>query len=166
MGTPERGAAMGHVPGIHAAKVGKRYLARALGFGAIGAALELEVPGCSPEWSQTLPALLVFEKTLARQRYHMRLSFAATEVVLIEVDRRHGYLTASFPADPEWLTWNNGTLRQLAEHIRTKGGFALLPVLADALEEAGCPDRAVLARCRRPGDNDVSWLVELLATQE
>ena len=29
--------------------------------------------------------------------------------------------------------------------------FDELPILADALEEAGCTDAAILAHCRRPG---------------
>ena len=46
-------------------------------------------------------------------------------------------LLVSLPADPAWLTWNNGTVRQLARRIRETGETVLMPILADALEEAG-----------------------------
>lgn len=50
---------------------------------------------------------------------------------------------ASFP--PEWLT---ETVLALAHGIRTDDAFDRLPILADALEEAGCDDPAVLNHCR------------------
>ena len=84
------------------------------------------------------------------------------------VDRResrHDRLVASLPADPAWLTWNNGTVRHLAQRIRETGETVLMPILADALEEAGCTDAALLDHCRQPQDGP-SWVVELLATQE
>src|SRR5262249_48186989 len=38
----------------------------------------------------------------------------------------------------QWLAWNNGTIRNLALSIRDGGQADLFPILADALEEAGC----------------------------
>jgi hypothetical protein len=87
------------------------------------------------------------------------------EIILIEVDRSREWLLASLPADPAWLAWNNGTVRHLAQRIRETGETVLLPVLADALEEAGCTDAALLDHCRQPLEGK-SWAVELLATQE
>jgi hypothetical protein len=55
------------------------------------------------------------------------------------------------PADPSWLAWNGGAAVKLARAIYEERRFADLPVLADALEEAGCRDEAVLAHCRQPG---------------
>jgi len=42
--------------------------------------------------------------------------------------------------------------------------FAPMPVLADALEEAGCDDAAVLAHCRDPQAPHVRgcWVVDLV----
>ncbi len=76
-------------------------------------------------------------------------------------------LSVSLPANPVWLSWNNGTVRQLAQRVRAYGETVLLPVLADALEEAGCTDAALLAYCRQPQSEVLrSWVAELLATQE
>jgi hypothetical protein len=85
--------------------------------------------------------------------------------VLIEVDPR-GTLTAALPVDPAWLSWNNGTVRALAKRIRTTGEAVLMPVLADALEDAGCSDAALLSSCRQFSEDTRNWVVELLATQE
>jgi hypothetical protein len=49
-----------------------------------------------------------------------------------------------------WLECNHGAARKIAEHIDRTGAFDELPVLADALEDAGCDDPAVLAHCRDP----------------
>ncbi len=49
----------------------------------------------------------------------------------------------SFP--PEWRT---ETVLALAHAVRADNAFDLLPILADALEEAGCDDPRVLDHCR------------------
>jgi hypothetical protein len=50
---------------------------------------------------------------------------------------------------PEWLTWNGGTVLRLARTICEERAFDRMPILADALEEAGCTSGAVLVHCRR-----------------
>jgi hypothetical protein len=65
--------------------------------------------------------------------------------------------------DPVWLTWNDGTVVKLAEGIYGDRGFDRLPVLADALEEAGCQDADILGHCRRAGPHVRGcWIVDLL----
>jgi hypothetical protein len=49
-----------------------------------------------------------------------------------------------------WLQWNGGTVAALGRTIYDERSFTHLPVLADALEEAGCDDADLLAHCRRP----------------
>jgi hypothetical protein len=51
--------------------------------------------------------------------------------------------------DPAWLDWNGGTIPRLAEAIYRERAFDRLPILADALEEAGCADADLPAHCRR-----------------
>jgi hypothetical protein len=51
--------------------------------------------------------------------------------------------------DPSWHTWNGGTIPGLALSIYQENAFDRLPILADALEEAGCADAALLSHCRR-----------------
>lgn len=65
--------------------------------------------------------------------------------------------------DPPRLTWNGNTIPKLALSIYEERHFADLPVLADALEEAGCTDIDILDHCRRPGEHVRGcWVVDLL----
>jgi hypothetical protein len=52
--------------------------------------------------------------------------------------------------DPAWWTWNEGTIPKLAQGIYDDRAFGHLPILADALEEAGCAAE-VVGHCRQPG---------------
>jgi hypothetical protein len=53
--------------------------------------------------------------------------------------------------EPVWLGWNDGTVVKLAECIYTERDWSTLPVLADALEDAGCNRPELLAHLRGPG---------------
>jgi hypothetical protein len=65
--------------------------------------------------------------------------------------------------DPAWLAWNDGTVVRLARGMWDEGAFDRLPILGDALQEAGCDDAAVLGHCRSGGpDARSSWLVDLI----
>jgi hypothetical protein len=64
---------------------------------------------------------------------------------------------------PAWLAWNDGAVRRMAQAIYDDRRFADLPILADALEDAGCTDAALLAHCRGPGAHVRGcWVVDLL----
>jgi hypothetical protein len=61
---------------------------------------------------------------------------------------------------PEWRT---PTAVALADAIYADRAFDRLPVLADALEEAGCDNLEVLAHCRGPGPHARGcWVVDLI----
>ena len=61
------------------------------------------------------------------------------------------------------LAWNGGTVPKLAAAIYDEGAFDRLPVLADALEEAGCVDAALVAHCRGSGPHVRGcWAVDLI----
>jgi hypothetical protein len=69
--------------------------------------------------------------------------------------------------EPGWLAWNDGAVVKLAESIYTERAFDRLPILADALEDAGCTDAAVLDHCRGPGPHVRGcWVVDLLFGKE
>jgi hypothetical protein len=51
--------------------------------------------------------------------------------------------------EPFCLAWNDGAVSRIASEIEEEGSFGDMPVLADALEEAGCTDGAVLEHCRQ-----------------
>ena len=50
--------------------------------------------------------------------------------------------------DPAWLKWKRGTVKRIASSIHQDKSWAQLPILADALEEAGCSDAFVLDHLR------------------
>jgi len=58
---------------------------------------------------------------------------------------------AAASLDPVWLAWNDGTVARLAAGIYEERAFDRLPILADALEDAGCTDIVLLEHCRGPG---------------
>jgi len=59
--------------------------------------------------------------------------------------------------------WQTTTVMSLAEGIYTDRAFDRLPILADALEDAGCTDAAVLEHCRQPGEHARGcWVVDLV----
>jgi hypothetical protein len=65
--------------------------------------------------------------------------------------------------DPSWLAWNHSTVLALAQGIYEERAFDRLPVLADALQEAGCHDPDILAHCRGPRPHCRGcWVVDLL----
>jgi hypothetical protein len=70
------------------------------------------------------------------------------------------------PAPPigrDWFAWGGGTVPKLAQSIYAERAFDRLPVLADALEDAGCTDHAILTHCRGPGPHVRGcWAVDLL----
>jgi hypothetical protein len=65
--------------------------------------------------------------------------------------------------EPSWLAWNDGTVVNMAQGIYDDRAFDRLSVLADALEDAGCHDAAILDHCRQPGQHvRVCWIVHIL----
>jgi hypothetical protein len=62
--------------------------------------------------------------------------------------------------DPTWLTSNVASLAHTAYDERA---FDRLPILSDALEEAGCTNAEILAHCREPGEHVRGcWVVDLV----
>jgi hypothetical protein len=68
------------------------------------------------------------------------------------------------PSVADWVAWNDGTLRRIAHAIDAERAFERLPILADALEDAGCDDADILNHCRKPGEHVRGcWVVDLLS---
>jgi hypothetical protein len=71
------------------------------------------------------------------------------------------FRTATF--NPSWLRWNDGAVVKMVRAIYDGHRFGDLPVLADALEEAGCDSPDILAHFRNGGEHARGcWLVDLL----
>jgi hypothetical protein len=65
--------------------------------------------------------------------------------------------------DPRWLSWNDGMVRKMADAIYREHRFADMPILADALEEAGCDRADLLDHCRKhPEHARACWLVDAI----
>jgi hypothetical protein len=63
-------------------------------------------------------------------------------------------------ADPAWLT---STVVALARQMYESGDFSGMPILADALQDAGCEDAPILSHCRGPGPHARGcWVVDLV----
>jgi ATP-dependent Clp protease ATP-binding subunit ClpA len=68
-----------------------------------------------------------------------------------------------FVVDPAWLSWNGGAVARIAGEIHQERRWQELPVLADALEEAGCTNAELLAHCRQGAGHALRcWVVDLL----
>jgi hypothetical protein len=65
--------------------------------------------------------------------------------------------------DPAWLRWKDGAIAKIAQSVYDDRRFSDLPILADALEDAGGTDRAVLEHCRAGGEHVRGcWVVDWL----
>jgi len=70
---------------------------------------------------------------------------------------------APIAIDPVWLAWRDGTIRNLAQTIYANRCFAHMPILGDALEDAGCNNTDILNHCRQPSEHVRGcWMVDLL----
>jgi hypothetical protein len=64
---------------------------------------------------------------------------------------------------PDWLAWNDGTVRRIAQAIYDERAFDRMPILADALEDAGCDNADILNHCRNGGEHVRGcWVVDLV----
>jgi len=62
-----------------------------------------------------------------------------------------------------WKQTNNFIAPQIAQAIYDERDFDRLPILADALEDAGCDNTDLLNHCRQPGDHVRGcWAVDLV----
>jgi len=65
--------------------------------------------------------------------------------------------------DSQWVEWNDRIVLRLAQSIYDEYASDRMPILADALEEAGCTDAAILNHCRQPGEHVRGcWVVDLI----
>jgi hypothetical protein len=68
---------------------------------------------------------------------------------------------------PAWLLWNDGTVPRLAQGIYEGRRFEDMPILHDALIDAGCDNQDILHHCKSPGPHVRGcWVVDLLLGKE
>ena len=91
------------------------------------------------------------------QRHRLRPD---DELVVQDVQIRVGW---DFEVNPFWRTWGEGVVVALAQRVRDEDDFAVMPILADALEDAGCTEASILEHLRGPGPHvPECWVIEAL----
>jgi hypothetical protein len=69
--------------------------------------------------------------------------------------------------DPVWLAWDSGVVPNLAQAVYDERAFDRLPILADALEDAGCTDTNLLGHLRGPGPHFLGcWAADAVLARE
>src|SRR5262249_35659739 len=69
--------------------------------------------------------------------------------------------------NPSWLAWNGGMVSSMAKAVYEEQRFDELPIMADALEDAGCDNADILAHCRGGSEHARGcWVVDLLLGKE
>lgn len=81
----------------------------------------------------------------------------------IQVAKCRVFVSGTATIDQNWLRWNDAAIQHIAARIHQENSLNDLPILADALEEAGCNDPFLLKSCRQRNVNAKrSWVLELL----
>jgi hypothetical protein len=66
-----------------------------------------------------------------------------------------------------WLNWNSRLLVSMAQTMYDSRDFIDMPIMADALEEAGCTDTDILNHCRQPGEHVRGcWVIDFILGKE
>ena len=72
-----------------------------------------------------------------------------------------------FQPTPFSAGWRTDAAMALARQMYEVGDFSALPVLADALQDAGCDNADILEHCRGPGPHVRGcWVVDLVLAKE
>ena len=73
-------------------------------------------------------------------------------------------VSAIFPAV---LAWHDRTAPRIAQSIYDDRAFDRLPILHDALLDAGCDDEAILSHCRSEGPHVRGcWVLDLILAKD
>jgi hypothetical protein len=114
--------------------------------------------------SKKLPAPVIFRCLY----FHGRLKKPDLKVQLCSLIREVvGNPFCPCAISIEWLAWNDGTVFKIAQAIYEDRAFDRMPILADALEDAGCADADMLRHCREPGEHVRGcWVIDLLLGKE
>jgi len=112
-------------------------------------------------WVLSRDAIISAEGILSRTLYALRESRPHLCWLLRDI---FGNRFRPITTDPTWLTL---TVASLAQAIYDARAFGRLPILADALEDAGCNNQDVLQHCRQPAEHVRGcWIVDLLLGKE
>jgi hypothetical protein len=111
----------------------------------------------------------LFHASWLRERFHLTKSWSGArcrQVFDVTNYLRDLFGPAPFGpagAGPAWRPSGEGLVMRMARAIAWERDYASMPILADALEEAGCTDPAILRHCRREeGHVRGCWLIDWL----
>jgi hypothetical protein len=104
------------------------------------------------------------EEANAVMRWLTRSWYTATEAgVEVLPVLREVFRPFPRPGSLGWLGWQGGTVTRLAEGVSQERAFGEMPILADALEDAGCTDDGLLAHLRSAGPHVRGcWALDLV----
>jgi len=95
-------------------------------------------------------------------------AFLAPESELVRIDSHHRFLLREILGNPFRPVailpdWRTSTAVGLAQSMYESRNFSPMPILADALEEAGCDNPDILSHCRGDGPHVRGcWVVDLV----
>jgi hypothetical protein len=108
----------------------------------------------SPEVIAAGKAMLAFAREAAR-------AAEPGQVVLLRDIFGNPFRPVS--VDPAWLAWSDGAVVRVARAIYEERAFDRLPILADALMDAGCDNQVILDHCRDAGPHVRGcWALDLI----
>jgi hypothetical protein len=97
-----------------------------------------------------------------REFTHTRDAARTTERVA-QADLVREIFGNPFRPDGFSANWRTDTVLVLARLIYEERDFGAMPILADALQDAGCEDQELLAHCREPGAHVRGcWVLDLV----
>jgi uncharacterized protein (TIGR02996 family) len=118
--------------------------------------------------AQRVAQAVVCARTRAADAAQSALTYVYRPKGLIAVLHcQFGIPHRALTADVAWKSANDGAAVRLAREIYLNRTFDQLPILADALEDAGCSDADVLAHCRDVKEHSRGcWVLEMLLELE
>jgi hypothetical protein len=133
-----------------------------------GAYWTTSVKAAGPIWNVFAAASVVDREIVRRTEaeYHADLAGEFLRQVALVYDVIGNPFRLS-RLDPHCLAWDRGLVRHLAEGIYEDRAFERMPVLGDALEDAGCSDQNILDHCRSGSEHVRGcWVLDLLLNKQ
>jgi hypothetical protein len=117
-----------------------------------------------PGWEGVPPPVTNFEGTDEQRRRNEAVRAGLLGALLVLLRDIFGNPFRPVAFDPAWRT---EAAAGLARGIYEERAFERLPILADALQDAGCEHADILAHCREPGTHVRGcWVVDLVLGKE
>lgn len=144
----------------------------------IGALPAATVPGDAWQVDETIRRRLLCAAELAYycagsdQRRKTSLDFFGRFILEVDwpgrwlFDCAFGNTFCAVHFDPSWIEWKAGIIHEVAKRIYNEGTFDDLPIIGDALEDAGCTSPEILAHCRTGPHVRGCWVVDLILGKE